>query len=157
MRFPQQLPKVQTLAVLLALCAATALFVPTVVGYVSYDEVETADVAVSSASLADDDSTLRVTLEFTNPTRVPVEVFRVEPFVRDRVGLVNSVTRADFTTTTVPPGETGAIEVRIPVLSGLRDRALTGLENDSLTISGELKVRVRGVKNSIRIEQRPLP
>lgn len=141
-----------TVVALLTLAVTVALFAPTVVGFVSYEKVLSGDVGVDSMAVSEDGSHLVATMTFSNPTQVPVTVTDAGIYVRANRTLVNSVGGIEVDETTVPPGETGTFEVRLPLLDGQTDRARNGLASDTVTATGEIVVDVRGEDRQIQFE-----
>lgn len=148
-RHPAGRPWAFAAGLLLTVTVATSLFVPTVVGYVSYDQVKTADVTVEDAAVADDGTALAVTVAFSNPTRAPVVVVDAETVARVDGTAVTRVAGVSVQRTTVDPGETGAVEFRLPMRDGRLDTARSGIRDGSLTVTGKVWVEVRGAKNSV--------
>lgn len=150
-RLRRLVPDRTTAVALLTLAVTVALFAPTVVGYVSYEQVSNADVAVDSMAVSEDGSELVTTLSVSNPTGVPITVTEASLYVRANRNLVNNVGGIDVERTTIPAGETGAVPVRIPLLDDERDRAKRGLDTGTTRVSGELNVEVRGQKRELKI------
>jgi hypothetical protein len=142
-------PSATTAGLLLVFAVTAALFVPTVIGYVSFDEVKTAEMTVEDASMAGDRSTLELTVGFSNPTGAAVTVVDAETTARVDGTAVTRIAGVSVERVTVPPGETGTFVMRKSILDGEQERANSGLREDSLAISGKVWVEVRGEKTSV--------
>lgn len=150
---PRRLPSAVTVGLGLVFVLAAAMFVPTAVGFVSYDQVQTADVTVEEVRFADDGSTLELTIAFTNPTFSEVEVISAEMYARVDGDIVNHIAGVRADAGSISGGETRRFEVRMPLRAGQTDRVEAAFESGRLLISGELWVEVSNERRPVTVEE----
>lgn len=146
-------PSAATLGLLLTFAVTASLFVPTVIGYVSYDEVKTAEMTVEDVSIADGDSVLELSVAFTNPTGVEVAIIGAETYARVDGDVVTRTAGVSVERTTVPSGGTETFEMRMLLRDGGRERARAGIRDGTIAVSGKIWVEIRGEKTSVMLER----
>lgn len=143
------------LVVAVAVGVVTALlFHSSLLAYVSLYEVSTADVSADSARLADDGDAIVVQLRVSNPSSREVTVTGAQVFARVNGTLVNDVGGVEVNRTTLAPGRTSTVTLRLPLLAD-RSTAVSAWTsgNASLVLSGDLGVSVRGRTMTVRFEE----
>lgn len=147
------LPSATTIALILTFVITASMFVPTAVGFVSYDQVQTAEMTVEEIDIVDDGSTLHLTIAFSNPTIATVDVVGAELFAYVDGDIVNHIAGVRADQTTVSPGETQQFDVRVPIRDGQTERVEQALASGNLVLSGDIWVEVSNERRTVNLKR----
>lgn len=147
------LPLAATIALILTFVLTASMFVPTAVGFVSYDQVQTAEMTVERIDVADDGEMLLLSIAFANPTIETVDVVGAELYARVDGDIVNHIAGVRADQATVPTGETRRFHVRVPIRDGQVDRVQQALDSGNLVFSGNIWVEVSNERRTVDLER----
>lgn len=139
-------------AFLLVAVVSLALFVPTFQGHTAIINAHSIEATPVDYQLADSEDAIEVSMQVTNPTGRPIDVFAadVEGYADEtRVARVGTAT---FQRSTITAGETTTLTVTLNLVEP--EQAKAAVKNDELRVSGQLRARINGEMVTIDVSRR---